>query len=180
MKTIFAGIAFFLSSVLCAAEAPVANTIRSVDDVLRHASRREKVVVAGTVKKAFDFDTLVLVDNNAEIAVSFVGVRQDIRAGDKIVVAGRFDGRRSYRSSYGLIYAIDWALQDDKKVALLVERFGAAPARSAAPVSSPAPAASPTSESIETRLQQLETLKAKNLITPEEYQLHRQRILDDL
>lgn len=162
------------------------KTVRAIDDVLHNARRRELVMITGKVKRSFDLDNILLADDKSEIAVSLVEVRQDLRPGDAVAVVGRFDGRVSYRSNYGLLNAIDWApLDDPQKFDALKAKYGVmASSVSAGAPDSPgtpsSPTVSPTSTEIERRLRALDELKAKNLITPDEYQEQRKRILNQL
>jgi hypothetical protein len=160
----FLALVFFVGASVAFADT------RSIDDVLHNAKRRETVLIAGTVKRSFDLDTVLLADDGGEIAVSFVGVRQDVRPGDAIAVVGRFDGRLTYRSSYGLLNATQWVSQSDPKFAELRKQYNVAVATT--PVT-PAPG-------VESRLRALDDLKAKNLVTPEEYREQRTRILNQL
>jgi hypothetical protein len=152
------------------------KNVRSIDDVLRNAKRRDLVLVAGTVKRSFDLDNILLSDDSGEIAVSLVGLRQDLRPGDRVAVAGRFDGRVSFRSNYGLLTAIDWAPQSGARFDQLKNKYGVATSTTSASVA-PTPAAA---SDVEPRLRQLDDLKSKNLVTPDEYQEQRKRILNDL
>jgi hypothetical protein len=180
----------FLLLALCLCWTPsfAGKNVRSIDDVLHTAKRRDLVLVAGTVKRSFDLDNVLLTDEHGEIAVSFVGVRQDVRPGDRIAVAGRFDGRVGYRSNYGLLNAVAWAPLDDPKSDALRDKYGVtaasataspSPTDSSAVVSSSGPVSGPASN-VESRLRTLDDLKSKNLVTPDEYQEQRKRILSQL
>lgn len=160
-----------------AAAGPCEVFARDIKDVLENSRVRDKVVVEGTIKRAFDFDNFLVADSSSEIAVSFIGVRQDLKAGDPVVVYGKFRGKFSYLSRYGLIEAIEFLKPSDPKAAELRSKDEAPPMQSSQtpPLPPPAPA-----KNVETRLRELEDLKIKNLISPDEYKDQRKRILDSL
>lgn len=150
---------------------------RAIGDVLQNAGVREKVFIEGRIKRAFDFDTFLVSDEKSDIAVSFLGVRQDLKVGDVIAVYGRFRGRLSYKSAYGLLETLEWAPQNDPASAALREKYDVTAAST--PVAAVVPCIFPA-PTIETRLKQLEDLKSKKLISEKEYQEQRKRILNDL
>ncbi len=176
-------IGFGLAPLYSEGPAASGKIVRSIDDVLHNAKRRDIVFVAGTVKQSFDLYNVLLVEGRSEIAVSLADVPQDVRPGDKIAVVGWFDGRLSYRSSYGLIIATDWAPQNSPKFVELRNKYGivfSTPVPSPAPVAVSVAASSASISTIELRLRELEDLKTKDLVTPDEYKQQRKRILDQL
>lgn len=161
--------------------APTVCFARPIQDVLKNAQRREKVLVEGTVKKAFDFDTFLVTDDSGEIAVSFLGVKQHVGTGDAVVAYGLFDGRASYVSRYGLINALDWAPAADPKALDLKTKYDLTPSPSPTPASStPATTPNAPTRSVESRLRELDELKGKGLVSPDEYKEQRKRILGEL
>jgi hypothetical protein len=166
----------FLFVVLLPTRPVHAGNARAINDVIQSASVRDKVLIEGRVKRAFDFDTYLVSDDKSEIAVSFLGVRQNLKVGDAIAVYGRFRGRASYKTTYALLEALEWTMQSDPKAVGLRDKYGVSDSTataSAPPCILPLP-------TIESRLKQLEDLKAKKLISNEEYQQQRKRILNDL
>ncbi len=140
-----------LSTLVLAAVIAAPAWARPIDDVLKNAHRRDKVLIEGKIVKPFDFDTLLVSDDSGDVAVSFTGLQQRLGAGDSVVVYGRFDGRRSYAARYGLINAIDWALSSDPKAANLKGRD----AEEAEPAPAPAAPSTPDNRTIEFRLKEL-------------------------
>ena len=181
-RSLLLGIAL-APAFLFAADTPFTRpAARPIADILANASRKDTVVVKGKVKRPFNFDTFLLTDGTGEIAVSLVGLQQNVGPGDSIIVAGRYQGKFSYVSRYGLVEATAWAKAVDPRAAELLRAYGvtASPAPSPSASSSPtSPVATPVPD-VETRLKKLENLKNRNLISPEEYREQRRRILNDL
>ena len=167
----------FLFALVATASAAFGLEPRPINDVLKSAGLRDKVVISGQAVRFFDFDTILISDGNDWIAVSFAGLKHAIHLHDRVVIAGRFRGRAVYLMRYGLLDAFDWAPASDPRANDLITQFGVAISSPvvAGPSLTPAPSAN-----VESRLRTLDDLKKKNLITDEEYRDQRKRILNEL
>jgi hypothetical protein len=150
---------------------------RTIQDVSQNARLRDKVVVQGTIRRRINFDLFIAEDASGPIGLSFEGLRQRLRIGDTIVVAGKFQGRYVLEGRIARLDVISFAAPGTPDAAALIEKFGEAPAAPQAPETSPSPA---PVRSIEDRLRRLDELRDKKLVTPEEYAEQRKRILGDL
>lgn len=166
----------FIAVTMVFSVSCLAHATWPIKDVLKQANRREKVLIEGRIQRAFDFDTFLVSDSSGEIAVSFVGLKQNVGASDNVVIYGWFDGRATYVAKYGLLYALEWAPAADADA--LRKKYTAS--RPTEPLNTPERASSPASLNIESRLKVLEDLKNKGLISTDEYQDQRKRILNDL
>lgn len=160
--------AFLVSSVVLAGARPW-----SADEVSAQARRKSKVLVEGRISRAIDFDTFVLTDPSGDMLLDAKGVRHDLGTGDAVLVWGRYLGRSDRRPAMAEIQAIDIVASGTPEAAALLA------ARAAEPPAPPA-AAPAAGSSIETRLKALDDLKAREIVTDDEYRQQRQRILDEL
>ncbi|MBV9079995.1 MAG: SHOCT domain-containing protein [Elusimicrobia bacterium] len=155
----------------------------SLSDVLSTVRRKEKVLVSGTIARALTLDLFVLNDGTAEVLLNTANLPVSLAAGSKVVAWGRFQGRSDKQPKFaGEIEGIEVALADSGAAADLIKAHGR-PAPSPVPAFSDAKPAAGTpvpGRSVETRLRDLDELKAKGLVTDEEYKEQRRRILNDL
>lgn len=149
----------------------------SLAEVAASARHRDKVVTRGKVTRQLTLDRFVLAEGSTELLLSLEDVRHRLQRGDEVVVFARFlHPPASYPHFPGELEAIDYALAADPKASVLLEKQG----RTSPSAASPRRAASDADESVETRLEVLESLRKKKLISEDEYHRHRARILETL
>lgn len=171
---ILGSIFIFSSSAVLAEKAP-----RPIKDLLQSGRMRDKALIQGKVTKQIDLDYYIVEDETGDIVVGVRDVRHKLKLGDTLLAFGRYQGRTAFRSRKGQLDVTEFAMGEDAAAsAALVERYGTEP-KAPEPVAQP-PAPPAPARSVESRLQELENLKSKNLISADEYQQQRQRILNDL
>jgi hypothetical protein len=174
----------FFSTALPPAFADDAKRNLEIDEVLNGAYR-SRVLTCGEIKRGFDFDHFMLADKTQEVAIGMAGLKHDLKTGDKICVYGIFHGPRSYRNRYPLIEVREMISQSKPEaVEKAVAQYGTtkpvpAPTPNKPP-ENPAPEAPPAPRTIEERLNELTRLKEKGVISPEEFEYNRKRILGEL
>lgn len=159
------------------------NAPTPIRTVMETARRKDKVLIAGKIKRARTLDIFLFGDDTGELLINAAHVKTSMAVGDDLVVWGRFWGRSDNQPDLREIEVIDAAPAGSREAALLISAHAAAPPPPPEPAIVPpnpsSPAAAPA-RSTESRLQELEQLKAKGLITDSEYQEQRKRILGDL
>lgn len=170
------------------ATADTGNAPTPVKTVLNSAKRKEKVLVAGKIKRARTLDIFVLADETGEVLINAANIRMPIAVGNDLVVWGRFWGRSDQQPDYREIEVIDAAQAGTAQAAALIDAHSRSEPRPApapvAPVSTEpvgaANNASTPSRTTESRLRELDDLKSKGLVNDAEYQDQRKRILSGL
>ncbi len=160
--------------------AGAATAPTPVKTVLNSAHRKDKVLVAGKIKRARTLDIFVLSDDTGELLINAANVRTAIAVGNDLVVWGRFWGRSDRQPDLREVEVLEAAQAGSAEAAALI----AAHATTAPVEETPSPplaAPAPTpARSAETRLRELEELKTKGLVNDAEYQEQRKKILGDL
>lgn len=156
-----------------------------VEDIVNSLRPRSRVLVQGTIVKQINFDTYALNDGTGDVILDVAGLRHDLKNGDEVLAFGKYRGRSSYRTFNGEIQVTDLGTPSDTAaVKALGEKF--AKQRPILKDNLPAAAATkeeaspPETKTVESRLEELEKLRSKNLINANEYHEQRERILNDL
>ncbi len=157
-----------------------------IEWVLKNSRTRARVLVQGTITKQIDFDNLILTDSGGSLRLDAFRVHQYLSKGDKVIVYGLYLGRITEDSARGKLEVLDFlpikASDNPEKARQFIEKYGSDPVP--AVKSDPVPAANhpakATDKTVESRLKELDDLKAKNLLSDEEYKEQRKRILGSL
>lgn len=177
MKKWLHGFATLLFISVSAHAAPLETP--SLAQIIKGSRDKSMVLARGKVAKALSFDSFVLDDGTAKILLDLSGRNHQIKADDALVIYGRLRTNPSLQKYDAEIKVKEWVLLSDQSgVNALTERYGSVNPPPASPQVAPISAA--PSRDIASRLKDLEKLKEQNLITPDEYQEQRKRILNDL
>ncbi len=153
-----------------------------IDDIVKNVGPRSRILVQGTITKAISFDTMVLDDGTGKMVLDLTQAKNELKVSDTVVVYGKYRGTSTYRAYNAEMLALELASPTDTEtVKKLGEKFAKNhPITKEDRAKKKEESAPKVEKSVEGRLEELEKLKSKNLVTPEEYQEQRKRLLNDL
>jgi hypothetical protein len=159
----------------------------TIGEILEDTKYRTQVVIKGEISKSYDFDFHLLDDGTGVIMVNGSHVNQHFGVGDEVVIYGRYIDSEANKPKDEEIRVIKFATSEkDPPVDQWIAKYGKEDEpqeKNTGEISAQKNIKQPISTApsdIETRLKKLSDLKEKGLITEEEYQQQKKRILNEL
>ncbi len=160
---------FALTLLVATAASAMDRGLMTAVEIAEKARYKDKLIAKGTVSKAITLDVFMINDGTGNLVIDMTGRRQKLKVGDHVTVYGKYRGISRTHDNTGELQVTEFLQSDtDKK---MLEQH---------PAESDAVESTQPKRNVQSRLEELEKLRSTNLITPDEYQEQRKRILNDL